>query len=255
MALFSDGPINGAVDLQNYESSILNVASTEGIDLGAKVKLAQEDIANQLTLFLLQRSSIQGYQGPVWRRLTVNDVVVTAPLRQWHAHKTLAMIYRDAYNSQLNDRYQGLLTAYEQLAKTSRETYLRIGVGVVADPIVKPAPPMLSRIAGPGAAATYCLSVTWVNQSGQESAASDVSLISTSDGEQLVVQPTGAPINALGWNLYVGTAPDALGRQNDGPLGINESWTSSVGIRQGNRPSGGQQPTWYFVDNRVMDRG
>ncbi len=42
MALFSDGPISNAGDLQRYENSILNVAATESIDLGAKIVLAQQ---------------------------------------------------------------------------------------------------------------------------------------------------------------------------------------------------------------------
>ena len=41
MALFFDGPISTAADLQQYENAILNVASTENIDLGDKIQLAQ----------------------------------------------------------------------------------------------------------------------------------------------------------------------------------------------------------------------
>ena len=47
-----------AADLQQYENSILNVASTENIDLAAKLMLAQQDLANELVLFLLRRSSL-----------------------------------------------------------------------------------------------------------------------------------------------------------------------------------------------------
>ena len=59
MALFSDGPISDAGDLQRYENAILNVAATEGIDLGAKIVLAQQDVANDLLLFLFKRSSLR----------------------------------------------------------------------------------------------------------------------------------------------------------------------------------------------------
>jgi len=44
MSLFTDGPINGPTDLQNYESAILDVAGTEGIDIGGKGALAQSEI-------------------------------------------------------------------------------------------------------------------------------------------------------------------------------------------------------------------
>ena len=46
MALFTDGPINEAIDLQNYENAILSVANTEQIDLGGKSALAQGEIAS-----------------------------------------------------------------------------------------------------------------------------------------------------------------------------------------------------------------
>ena len=64
-------------------------------------------------------------------------MVVTEPMRQWHIHKTLVLIYRDAYNNQLNDRYQGKWAEYEALAKASAQTYFQIGVGLVADPVPK----------------------------------------------------------------------------------------------------------------------
>ena len=38
---------------------------------------------------------------------SIEQVVVTPPLKLWHIFRTLEMVYRDAYNSQLNDRYAG----------------------------------------------------------------------------------------------------------------------------------------------------
>ena len=122
MALFTDGPLNSTADLQKYENGILGVASVEAIDLGAKIALAQDEIANQLLRFLMRRTPLRDGLDVQWtlrRRRDVSDVVVTDPLRRWHAQKALAMVYRDAYNNQLNDRYQGKWAEYEQLAKVS----------------------------------------------------------------------------------------------------------------------------------------
>src|SRR5271170_3515094 len=105
MALFTDGLINTILDLQNNESATLAVADTAGIDQAGKMTLAQDDIANQILLFLLRRWTYPAVQWTERRTLGVSDVVVTGPLRQWHVHKTLALAYRDVYNSQLNDRY------------------------------------------------------------------------------------------------------------------------------------------------------
>lgn len=255
MALFTDGPAIAPSDLQSVESAIFSVANIEGIDIGGKISLAQNDIANQLTLFLLKRLPLRDPQGVPRRNLGVSDVVVTRPLREWHVHKALALIYRDAYNNQLNDRYRGKWAEYEQLARETGQNYLRIGVGLVADPITKADGPVLSAIAGNGAGATFFVQVAWVNKSGEESAASDMSQFTTSDGQQLVVSSGNAPANAMGWNIYAGASPQSVGLQNSTPIAVNDSWTLPTGVQPGAPPPGGQQPTWYVMDQHVIERG
>ena len=259
MALFTDGQLNGIIDLQNYENRILDVASAEGIDLAGKIALAQNEVANELLMFLLKRlPSVEAQwlpQAAVRQKIGVSDVVATAPLRQWHAYKTLAYVYRDAYNSQLNDRYQGKCNEYEGLAKTSSQNYFRRGVGLVAGPIPKANLPVVSTIVGNGLAATYYAAVTWVDQAAQEGSASDVAQITTSTGQQLAVAAVNPPVNAVGWNVYVGEAPGATGRQNVTPLGIGSTWTMTGPLSQGSQPGDGQPPTWYMVDHRAIERG
>ena len=259
MALFTDGQLNGAIDLQNHENHILDVASSEGIDLAGKIALAQDEIANELLMFLLKRlPTVESHwlPQPATRQKTgVNDVAVTTPLRQWHAHKTLALVYRDAYNNQLNDRYRGKWNEYEQLATTSFRNYLRIGVGLVASPIPKAAPPLVSTFQGDGPGATYYAAVAWVNQSGQEGAVSDVVQITTQAGQQLTAVAINPPVNAAGWNVYLGEAPSKIYRQNTAALGIGNSWSMPGPLSMGAEPSGGQQPTWYLADQKVVERG
>jgi hypothetical protein len=253
MALFSDGPISDAGDLQRYENAILNVAATEGIDLGAKIVLAQQDVANDLLLFLFRRSSLRDCSLAFRRAQGVKDVVITEPLRQWHVHKTLAMIYRDAYNNQLNDRYQGKWTEYERLAKSSAQTYFQLGVGLVADPVPKACVPVLSTVAGTAAGGMFYVAVTWVNACGQEGAPSSLAQSGTSAGQQLVVTVGGPPPNATSWNVYVGTSPAALSLQNQSAA--MSSWTMTSGPNPGAPIPMGQLPTWFIVDHRVMERG
>ncbi len=254
MTLFNDGSISTALDLQNYESGILSVASTEGIDLGGKMVLAQDEIASQVMLFMLRRLPVWDFHWNLRRAKGTSDVVVSAPLKRWHAHKTLALVYRDAYNNQLNDRYLNKWNEYENLSKASSETYFQMGVGLVADPLPKPSAPVLTTAPGSGSAATYYVAVTWTNSGGQESSASDLSTLTTTDGQQLVVSSVNPPANAVGWNAYVGPSPDTVSLQNDTPLPPGDDWTL-VTLAQG-RPAGtGQLPTWVFADHRVMERG
>ncbi|MBV9769374.1 MAG: hypothetical protein JOZ32_07375 [Bryobacterales bacterium] len=259
MALFTDGPISTAADLQQYENSILTVASTENIDLAGKITLAQQDVANEIVLFLLRRPF--RYEQSLWcdssgvnsRQLT--DVVITDSLRKWHVHRALALVYRDAYNNQLNNRYQAKWTEYESLAKVSARIYFQIGVGLVADPIPQAVAPMLSTVEGTAAGGTFYVAVTWVNGTGQEGMPSPFAELGTSDGQQLFVTVANPPQNAITWNVYVGNSPTTLSLQNVVPLAPSISWTMTSALNTGAQLPTGQQPTWFSVDHRVIERG
>lgn len=255
MALFTDGAISTAWDLQEYDASVLSVASTEGIDVTGKVNLAQKDLANELILFLLRRATFRDYPPNIRRSRGLADVVVTDALRQWHIYKTLAMVYRDAYNNQLNDRYQGKWNEYEQLSKESSRTYFRLGVGVVADPIPRASVPTLETGAGGGAGGSYYAAASWVNSAGEEGSPSNYAEVSTSAGQSLTVTLSGCPPNVTGWNVYVGTSPSTVTRQNSSPLSTGGSWTVTGVISTGAPLPAGQKPSWFIVDHSTIERG
>jgi len=255
MALFTDGPISSTSDLQAYENGILVLASTEGIDLAGKIQIAQDDIGNQLLMFLLRRMPYQDFHWSQRRARGVSDVVVSASLKQWHVHYSLALVYRDAYNNQLNDRYKEKWNEYEQLAKRSRDACLATGVGIVAEPIARPAIPLLSSVAGTGLGGTFYVAITCVNGGGQEGSPSDTASININNGEQLAVAVFNPPSNAVGWNAYVGISPGALSLQNQAPLGLDASWTQSGALAPGNLPGSGQTPSWFVMDQKVAERG
>ncbi len=255
MALFTDGTISLAQDLQGYDSSVLTVANAEGIDVAVKMTLAQQELGNELMLFLFRRAPFRDYQPNLRRSRGLADVVVTDALQQWHILTTLALVYRDAYYNQLNDRYQGKWNEYEQLAKASSRTYFQLGVGLAADPIPIAPAPVLSSVPGSGGAETFYVVATWVNAAGQESAPSAYAELITTAGEDLVVTLTGPPQNAVGWNVYVALAPSAPTRQNDAPLALSSSWTLTGGLTAGAALATGQQPARFIVDHRVIERG
>jgi len=255
MALFTDGPISTILDLQNYESGVLAVASTAGIDLTGKMRLAQDELSSEILLFLLRRSPFPEGQRAQRRARGVEDVVVTGALKQWHVHKTLELVYRDVYNSQVNDRYVGKWQEYEQLSQISSDTYFQVGVGIVANPLPKPSSVLLSTVAGDGAAANYYVLATWVNGTGQESSPSDMGQISIADGAQLMIALAEPPAAASGWNAYLGETPTAVFLQNESLIAVNSNWTLTGSLAQGRQPGKGQQPTWFLVDHRVIERG
>jgi len=257
MALFTDGPINQTIDFQDYENGILAVVNTEQIDLGGKSALAQNEIASEVLLFLLRRFPVQDvpWTATVRRKIGVGDVVVTDQLRRWHAHTTLALVYRDAYNNQLNDRYQGKQKEYEELAKVSRKKFFEIGVGLVSDPIAKPLLPVLNTIPGNGPAATYYVAVAWINQAGQPGSASEIAQLTTFTGQLLVVNAVNPPSNAIGWNVYAGQAPGTITLQNSGPIATGDTWTLAAALQPGMSPGQGQEPCWFVIDQRLIERG
>src|SRR5579871_3788298 len=136
MALLTDGNPNDTEGLRAIESAILEVARVEGIDLNAKLCLATEEISQDVLDMLLGHSPVPFLiGGEQRRRLGVSDVVVSPQMKRWQALHTLAVVYRDAYNNQLNDRYLSKWDEYRELARGARERTYGYGIGLVAAPV------------------------------------------------------------------------------------------------------------------------
>ncbi len=70
------------------------------------------------------------------RTIGVSDVVVTRQMKRWHAVHTLEIVYRDAFNNQLNDRYQAKLKRISRaFGETRGSTTFQFGIGLVLIPI------------------------------------------------------------------------------------------------------------------------
>lgn len=256
MALFTDGLINSSGELQKYESDILNVASTEGIDMTAKASLAQEQIASDLILFLRRnRFNSDWYVGR--RAPHLHDIVITNTLKRWHCYETLGMTYQDAYNNQLNDRYQGKWTQYVQLAAAAEQTLFEIGVGVVDNPVPKGSPPEISLAPMSVSGTNFYVRGSWINSIGQEGLASDVVQATADTGSAIIVRMPHAPAGVVSWNLYAGMAPNAVTLQNSTPLAPNQSWIApATGLSSsGRNPGSGQTPDRWVIDRRILQRG
>jgi hypothetical protein len=254
MALFVDGPACTIDDLTDQDAGLLDVALSTGINVSTKLRLAAEEIGTDLKLWLSrQRPAVELVWGPTLR---LEQIVVTPPLKRWEAMHTLALVYRDAYFSQLVDRYQGKWQEYAKLAREVREDLISSGLGLVSDPIVRAAPPIVSTTPGPQHGGTFYASVTWVNASGQEGAASDASSITVADGSLMTVSTAGAPANAVGFNVYAGTILGALVRQNDVILPATATYIYVPGqITQGPAAGNGQMPDFIRPMARTSLRG
>jgi len=258
MALFLDGAVSTTEDLTGQDSQLLNVASTEGIDLGGKLALAQEELGVELRA-LLNRGGPVGPLGWITRayieQAGIGHVVVTPPLKMWHTFRTLEMVYRDAYNNALNDRYAGKRDAFHEMAAWAREKLILLGIGMAWNPVPRAAMPAVAPAQGSLAAGTYYVTMAWVNSAGEEGA-SATPVVATTTGNTLMVRPGAAPQGATGWNAYLGVSADRMTLQNGSPLAPAQSWTQPPGLTTAGRTAGsGQAPSCLWPAPRMLQRG
>ena len=252
MALFTDGNIATLNDLRGYETAILDLASSEGIDLGAKLALAHREIGFEILSFLLtQRYALANQRN-------LDCVIVTDPLPHAEIMWALGLVYRDAYNSQLNDRYEGKWKQYTDLSRRALSQYFDIGVGLTTCPIPKPEPPNAQLTSGGSlAAVTYNIQVAACGLDGFTGALSDPLFLHAPDSTRLSVSFGGElPQRSIGWFLYIGTGQSGPVRQNDQPMSEGTVWTCPD-----NGPASGlpavriQQPETWAMQQRRLLRG
>ena len=252
--LFTDSPAIEIEDLADYETGILDTAQTEGINLTVKIRLGTNEVGLQLE----SQFTPLGLNGNTTNSgLTLNNIVVTPPMRLWLLFHTLELVYRDAYFSQLNDRYKAKWDEYKDLSTSGSALLFQIGVGTVADPIPQAAHPILSLVAGAIAPAKYFVEVSWKNVSGQEGSPSETTAIDVPAGSTLQVRAVNPPSNAVSWNVYAGVSPDALFLQNTAPLSPGATWTApnSGLLTTGQQPGTGQPPTFLSPAPKILLRG
>ena len=248
MALITDGQINTPADLRWYENSILDTASSEGIELNTKLLLAERELEVEVGRWLERECFDSG--------IGLGNVVVTEPLRQWHALHALALVFRDAYHQQLNDRFRGKWAEYARLSAGASVALFERGLGIVTRPISRADRPTVNVAPGALPAACYYVRVAWTNQFGEVGAPSETVTLEVPDGSVIEVRPTGQPDGASGWNVYVALTEDGPTQQNPSPIEPDAAWVlASSGLTAGKAPAQGQAPEYFMKTRRVLPRG
>jgi hypothetical protein len=254
MALFMDGPVSSIEDLTGQDSQLLDVAQVENIDVTRKLALAQDELAVELDS-LLTRLSYTAQ--PFWYTAPpkIARVVVTPPLKMWHTFRALEMVYADAYNSQLNDRYAGKRDQFHTRAQWAYGKLVEAGIGIASDPIPRAATPNVTTVSGALPDGTYYVTMGWINRAGEEGA-SAVPAVVTITGSTLLVQPENPPVNVTGWKVYVGQAPETMVQQNSSPIAAGDDWLQPhPAVAAGPAPGSGQAPNYLRPAPRVIQRG
>jgi hypothetical protein len=248
MALFTDGSLSDVQDLLAYEANLVEVADAESIDLEAKLRLAQDEIAAELVAAAL---------GPVTlRHFTLDQVIVTSQLKLWHTFQTLAIAYRDAYNRKLNDKYLPKWSEYRDLSRWAANLLYQSGVGIALSPLPRPPQPALDTVPATLDALALYVRMTWLAASGAEGAPSLEAAFETEANQALRVTPPAAPAVVTGWNVYVGTTSGSATRQNGSPLDLSQPWiVPATGLVVGEPTGDGQEPDLFRTVPRFIQRG
>jgi hypothetical protein len=234
--LFTDGIILSMQDLREHDNFVLEIASTESIELSSKLSIAQRAIGYELALFLSSRDTPIG----------VERVVVNEELRDVLAIHTLAAVYGDAYNRHLNDRYLGRAKEFRQASERSYHRFLQNGIGIAANPMPRAAKPSFSDLEG-GAlqAGIYVAQIAWENVTRTVGEWSEPATFEC-EGGALVIDPKDVPRNAAGWHIFLSGTEDPPVRQNQTLIEAGASWTQASALRldlPATKPSGPD----YFV--------
>jgi hypothetical protein len=259
MALFTDVEIVVPQDLLLYESTLLQVASSHSIDLDQKITLAEHAVAERLLLLLADA----GVSDPQWfSRIVIglSTVVVTQPMKRWLCFEALTRFFAEAYNVQLNSRFNAKWAEYQQETKGAADQFFHAGLGIVNKPLPKPQMPEVSMQAGVAPAEPLYVQVSWLDSQGHESALSPVNGLVANNQSTITVQMAeGAlksPPAAFGWNVYVGSNANRITLQNGNPLSIGSTWSlPPSGIVDGQLGGDGQEPDFIVPISRQIRRG
>jgi hypothetical protein len=254
--LLADGCPNSVEDLRVYESAILDVASTEMIDLKTKLTLANEEVSEEVLDFLLDQGRASDPQVLVRRQIGVSDVVITRQLKRWHALHAVMLIYRDALHDQLNARYGEQYRDYRKLARDARSQTVRFGVGVAANPVPQAAPAAIDIASDVSVGGTYFVRVAWLDGLGREGTPSVITALDVAAGSIPVIGAVNPPAGVVGFNVYVGLSEDSLGLQNPAPVGVGTTFAVAGGVVvAGAAPGDGQKPDTFVTAARILRRG
>lgn len=275
MALFTDSSLITISDLEVYESTLSKIASTHNINIESKTAITLAAIGDRLLgrlmraggannpslnpVFTGQYSLVTLPPQKLWT-LTLNNVVVTGPLKRWISYELLSQIFSEAYNVQLNDRFREKWLYYSARSKETEESLYALGIGVVYRPLEQPAIAQVAQSTGTLPAGIVTVQTTWVDAAGKEGSPSLLLPVTLPDSSSvsvtIVPAQAATPAAAVGWNVYVGANGGSPVRQNTAALPLNMTWTvPTTGFVAGTAVPWGQQPDNFVLDPQRQWRG
>jgi hypothetical protein len=251
MALYTDGLSTSISDLKAHDSSVLEVAAIEKIDGSAKLRLAETELGIEITNFLLRHGFPQTPGG------VLGNVVVTPQILHVHGLHALALLYRDVYNSQLNERYKGKWREFVNQADLALRRLFETGIGIAVSPIPQSPMPLVTFAGGSVLPArTYSVSTAFVGISGLTGARSAPVTIELPPGTRLSVAVPWVPAGVTGFVVCAGETEDAMYQQSTSSTDPAAVWIEPVsGLRDDIRSWPAQRADYFVANRRQILRG
>ena len=260
MALFTDSSVIALDDLLQFESSLIDVCSAHGIDVRTKIKVATDGIGDRLMLWLLRSAQSDTRIGG-FSNLSLDRVVVTPAIYRWLCFDALSRVFAEAYNVQLNTRFQGKWVEYQKEAEEAGRLVYTSGLGLIFNPMAKPALPSVSIGAGVLTSPAVFIQTAWIAADRSESAPSPINGVVLNGFAAVsiaaVQDSSSVPSSAIGWNVYISDKQQNLSRQNSVPILPFATWQIPSGglTTSGVQPSGGQKPNVLISLSGRLQRG
>ena len=134
------------------------------------------------------------------------------------------------------------------------------GLGIVYNPLPKPALPLVLLQTGTASPESIFLQTAWTDAQGHESALSPINGqilgAASSLSVSMAEDASSTPLAAVGWNLYASTSENTLTRQNSRPLDVGSTWElPPSGLTTGLVAADGQAPNYFIPLTRRILRG
>ncbi|HYP12584.1 MAG TPA: hypothetical protein VEQ63_01565 [Bryobacteraceae bacterium] len=243
-----DGPTVSIEQLKAYESAVLDVASTEKVNVTAKLELAHREMGFDLIAFLKRHGLDRSGQ--------LDYVVVTDALLHAECLLVLELIYRDAYNTAINDRYHGKKQEYLRRSNEAVRRLMEIGVGMTATPLRRPAEAAVGTLPSSATVPASCYVSVAVQRGEVTSSWSEPVLHEAPAGSSLGVSSPARNELADGWTVYAGPTQEKLFRQTPTAVPFGTIWLlPESGLRTDLPELKQQSPDWYVCNRRFLWRG
>jgi hypothetical protein len=250
MALLNDEGPSSFEDWVGYDSKLLFLSEQENTSIEIKSEYAKQLIESELLLFLVNNTSV----APQQAQSLLNKVVVSEPLKRWHAMQTLFLYYDDIASVQASKSHFERSLLYSARAGAARTLLFETGIGLVSKAIPQPALPQLNRTPSNAPAFSLRGKTQYLDAEGNVGSPSKEFWIRSEVGDSINISYSELPEGVVGWNLYIEDGNDQFRSINPFVLGFGEAFQ----ISSSDSPLGhymkdaGQPPDQFIRMNRLL---